>query len=158
MLSVGNKNMVPNYQYTGIARWTRGRSGIVNAETVEQPIGFSSPPEFHGEAGSWTPEHFLVAAAAGCFVTTFLAIAELSKFEYVAIEASATGTLEKAEGGFRFTRVMIRPELTIAHESDRERALRLLEKTERSCLVSRSLRSEVLLEPKVLVQTPVSAI
>jgi organic hydroperoxide reductase OsmC/OhrA len=105
----------------------------------------------------WTPEHFLIAAVAGCFVTTFIAIAEASKFEVLSLEVSAAGSLEKVERGFQFTRVTLRPVLTIARDSDRERALRLIDKTERSCLVARSLRSEVIVEPTVSVQAPVAA-
>jgi len=145
--------MNTGYQYTSQATWTSGRAGTVKAESADLPILFSAPPEFHGQPGLWTPEHFLIAAVAGCFVTTFIAIAELSKFEFVSLEASAVGLLEKGEGGFQFSRVTIRPVLTIANDSDRERALRLLEKAERSCLVSRSLRSEVLLEPTISVQS-----
>ena len=144
-------------EYKSTARWTKGRSGVVDAESVEQPIAFSAPVEFQGQSGMWTPEHFLVAAVAGCFVTTFIAIAELSKLEVVSLEASAAGVLEKVERGFQFTRVGIRPVLVIARDSDRERALRVLEKAERACLVARSLHSEVTVEPTVLVQSPVLA-
>jgi peroxiredoxin-like protein len=144
-------------EYKSTARWTKGRSGIADAESVQQPIAFSAPVEFQGQSGMWTPEHFLAAAVAGCFVTTFIAIAELSKVEVVSLEASAAGVLEKVERGFQFTRVVIRPVLVIGRESDRERALRVLEKTERACLVARSLRSEVTVEPTVLVQAPVLA-
>ena len=150
--------MNTTYQYASTASWTSGRAGIVKAETVDLPILFSAPPEFHGQSGLWTPEYFLIAAVAGCFVTTFIAIAELSKFDVVSLEVSAAGLLEKGEGGFQFTRVTIRPALTIARDSDRERALRLIEKAERSCLVSRSLRSEVVVEPTVLIQASVSVL
>jgi peroxiredoxin-like protein len=147
-----------SYEYTSTARWTTGRAGIADTESVEQPIAFSAPPEFQGQPGMWTPEHFLIAAVAGCFVTTFIAVTELSKFELLSLEVSAAGVLEKVERGFQFTRVTIRPVLTIARDSDRERALRLIEKAERSCLVARSLRSEVIVEPTVLVQAPVAAV
>jgi peroxiredoxin-like protein len=150
--------MNTSHQYTSTASWTAGRAGIVSADaSAELPIAFSAPPEFHGQAGLWTPEHFLVAAVAGCFVTTFIAIAELSKFELESLEVSATGSLEKGKGGFHFTRVTIRPVLTIARDAERERALRLLEKAERSCLVSRSLRSDLVVEATVLVGELVSA-
>jgi organic hydroperoxide reductase OsmC/OhrA len=94
-------------EYTSTARWTRGRGGIANAETAEQAIAFSSPVEFQGQPGMWTPEHFLIAAVAGCFVTTFISIAELSKFEVVSLEVSAVGELEKVERGLQFTRVVL---------------------------------------------------
>ncbi len=143
--------------YSSTATWTKRRSGIVDTEAVHLPIVFSAPVEFQGEPGAWTPEHFLAAAAAGCFLTTFMAIAELSKFEAIALKVTAEGVLEKVDRGFQFTRIVIRPELTIAHEADQERALRLLEKAERACLISRSLRSEVVLEPRVLLEAPVPA-
>jgi peroxiredoxin-like protein len=146
-----------SHEYKSAVRWTAGRNGVATAESVEQRITFSAPPEFHGEAGRWTPEHFLMAAAAGCFVTTFVAVAEASKFEMRSLEASATGVLEKGEGGFQFTRVTIRATLAIAREADRERATKLLEKAERACLVSRSLRSQVSLEATVNVQVPLAA-
>ncbi len=67
-------------QYVSTALWTKGRNGIAGAQGAEQTIGFSAPVEFQGRAGEWTPEHFLMAAVAGCFTTTFAAIAEFSKF------------------------------------------------------------------------------
>jgi peroxiredoxin-like protein len=147
----------PSHRYSATARWTTERRGVVKSESVAGLIEFSAPPEFQGEAGLWTPEHFLVAAVASCFVTTFRAIAEFSKFEPVALDVSAEGVVEKAEKGFRFTRVVLRPVLTIGTEADRERGLRLLEKAERSCLVSRSLQSELTLEPAVQVAAAVTA-
>lgn len=143
--------MNTSYSFASSARWTGERHGIVEGHGVEPPISFSAPPEFQGQAGTWTPEHFLTGAVATCFVTTFQAVAALSKFEANSLEVSAEGQVEKVEGGFRFTRVTVRPILTITNESDRERALRLLEKTERACLVSRSLQSQVVLEPQVLL-------
>jgi peroxiredoxin-like protein len=143
--------MSSGYDYKSTARWAADRRGLVNGEDIEQSIDFSAPPEFHGEPGLWTPEHFLVSAVATCFVTTFLAIAELSKLEPRSLEVAAEGTVEKAEGHFQFTRIIVRPVLAIDHESDRERAYRILEKAEHSCLVSRSLQSKVVMEPTVTV-------
>jgi len=143
--------MNTSYNFVSSARWTGGRQGVVEGHEVEPSIKFSAPPEFQGQAGIWTPEHFFTAAVATCFISTFQAIAEFSKFEARALEVSVEGQVEKTEGGFRFTRVTVRPVLTINHESDRERALRLLEKAEKACLVSRSLQSQIVLEPKVVL-------
>jgi organic hydroperoxide reductase OsmC/OhrA len=99
--------MSTSYQYSVKATWNSERTSSMKAESVDLPILFSAPPEFHGQSGLWTPEHFLIAAVAGCFVTTFIAIAELSKFDFLSLEASAIGLLEKGEGGFQFTRALI---------------------------------------------------
>jgi organic hydroperoxide reductase OsmC/OhrA len=44
------------------------------------------------------------------------------------------------------------PALTIEREEDRERAVRLLEKAERSCLVSRSIKCPVVMETEVRIR------
>jgi len=143
--------MNASYSFRASARWTTERRGTVEFESAAPPIDFSAPREFQGEAGLWTPEHFLLAAVSACFITTFRAVAQLSKFTAEALEVSVEGTMEKAEDGLRFTHIVLRPVLTIAAESERERAVRLLEKAERSCLISRSLRSEVRMEPVIEV-------
>jgi organic hydroperoxide reductase OsmC/OhrA len=169
------RNVMESYTYETTANWIGARKGIVHNSSISPPVAFSAPPEFQGEAGIWTPEHLLVAAVASCFITTFRAIAETSKFDAPALEVTVEGFVEKSElaylrlgeippltqgidgvankqsRGYSFTRVFVRPRLTVAKAADRERGLRLLEKAERSCLVSRSLRSEIILEPEVVV-------
>jgi peroxiredoxin-like protein len=149
--------MNTSYRFAANAAWTEGRHGVVSGDPRTVKLEFSAPPEFQGHAGFWTPEHFFLAAVATCFITTFRAIAEFSKFDVEALEVGVEGTVERGEGGFHFTRVVVRPLLTLHLEADRERALRLLEKAERSCLVSRSLRSEIVLEPTVVVPGTVAA-
>ncbi len=143
--------MQSSFRFESTAKSTSSRAGIVTGRGVEPPINFSAPPEFQGTAGIWSPEHFFTSAIATCFINTFQAIAAFSKFEALALEVSVEGEVEKGEGGYRFTRVTIRPTLTIASEEGRERGLRLLEKAEKACLVSRSLQSQILLEPQVVL-------
>ncbi len=150
--------MNTSFNFVSSARWTGGRNGVVTGHGVEPSISFSAPPEFQGQAGVWSPEYFLTSAVATCFITTFQAIAEFSKFNAQALEVSVEGQVEKAEGGFRFTRVTVGPVLTIDSEADRERGMRLLEKAGKACLVSRSLQSEIRLEPEILVATPATAV
>jgi peroxiredoxin-like protein len=149
--------MMPSYSFQVHAQWTGGRRGFAEGDPEIPRIHFAAPPQFQGESGFWTPEHFLVAAAASCFVTTFRAIAEISRFEPVGLEVAAEGTIDKGEGGFQFTRITLRPVLTVARETDQERGVRLLEKAERSCLVSRSLKAQILMEPQVHVAAPAMA-
>jgi peroxiredoxin-like protein len=137
--------------YTTVATRTAVRTGEVSGTPMIPLMVFSAPPEFKGKQGVWTPEHFFTAAIGTCFITTFEAIAELSKFTFEALAVSTEGLLEKGEGGYRFTKVYVRPQLTIANEADRDRALRLLEKAERACLISRSVSSEIVLQAEVVV-------
>ncbi len=144
--------MENQYIYRVNASSTRVRSGIAVAEKIQPSIAFSAPPEFQGEAGCWTPEHFFVAAVAGCFVSTFSGIANISKFEFLSLDLEVEGFIEKDQGGWRFTRVILHPRLKIRQEKDRERANRLLEKAEKTCLVARSLTSRISLEPEIAIE------
>ena len=82
-------------------------------------------------------------------------MAEASKFEFDGVEVETEGTIEKLESGFRFTKVVLKPTVSIHDEKDRECAGRLLEKAERVCLVSRSLACTIVLDPKIVVLSPV---
>jgi peroxiredoxin-like protein len=137
------------YQYETAARWTRKRRGVMECDEPVPPLEFSAPSEFQGDAGYWTPEHLLLGALASCFVTTFRAIVDLSRFEVVSLEVSASGELTNKEGGFQFAEIVLYPVLGIATEADRGRALRLLEKTEHACLVSRSLKTPIRMKPHI---------
>jgi peroxiredoxin-like protein len=149
--------MPTSYSYRTTSHWTEHKRGIVEAEGVPRTINFASPPEFGGEPGLWTPEHLLLAAVSTCYVATLRAVTEASKAEFHSLELTVEGTIEKQEGGFRFTRILFRPVVTIENEDDCERMGRLLEKAERVCLVSRSLACPIFLEPKIVVQEVVRA-
>lgn len=150
--------MERSYSYRLSAHWTMHKRGIVEAESIPRTINFAAPPEFGGEPGLWTPEHLLIAALSTCFVATFRAVAEASRLESGNLEVQTEGKIENLEGGFRFTKIVLRPTLTIQHEQQRERAARLLEKAERICLISRSLSCSIVLDPKIVVEAPVGAI
>jgi peroxiredoxin-like protein len=103
----------------------------------------SAPPkEFDGPGNQWSPEALLTAAVADCFVLGFRAIAAASRFAWVSLEARTEGTLDRVDGKMRFTRFDTHAKLHVHAGADVERAKKLLEKAELSCLVSNSLNSE----------------
>jgi peroxiredoxin-like protein len=141
--------MESQYSYTTEVEWTGERRGDLSAPHLPD-LEVDAPPEFKGHEGVWTPEHLFVAAVNSCFMTTFLAIAENSKLEFVSFSADAKGKLEKLEGqGFIMTEVVLRPKLLVSHARDLERAGRILEKAEKHCLISNSIKTETRLDPEV---------
>lgn len=149
--------MEKSYSYRVMTHWTAHKRGIVEGENIPRTINFAAPPEFGGEPGLWTPEHLLLSAVSTCFVATFRSIAEASKLEFVGMELPVEGTIEKQEGGFRFTKIVLKPVVVISSEDDRERTGRLLEKAERVCLVSRSLSCSIVLQASIVVAVPAHA-
>jgi peroxiredoxin-like protein len=141
--------MENQYGYSTEVAWTGERRGDLSAPRLPD-LAVDAPPEFKGHEGVWTPEHLFVAAVNSCFMTTFLAIAENSQLEFVSFSADAKGKLEKLEGqGFIMTEVVLRPKLLVSHARDVERAGRILEKAEKNCLISNSIKTETRLEPEV---------
>jgi peroxiredoxin-like protein len=144
--------------YPVSVRWTGGKQGIASAPDGLPDLAIGSPPQFGGPGGLWTPEHVFVGAAVACWMTTFLAVAELSKLEHGEVSASGEGFLEKGDDRrYAISRIVLRPRVTILREEERERALRLIQKAEDACLIARSMRATVELEPAVEVETPVGA-
>jgi peroxiredoxin-like protein len=98
------------------------------------------PPQFGGPGDQWSPETLLVAAAANCFILTFRAIATASKLEWRHLDCDAEGILSRAEGVTRFTELHLRARLVLPAGGDLEKAKRLVEKAEGSCLITASLK------------------
>ena len=113
------------------------------------PIPSASPVEFGGPGDRWSPETLLVAAVAGCFILSFRAIARASKLSWMSLKCEVDGTLERVEGGIKFTQFVVHATLDVPQDTNEERAHRLLEKAERSCLVTNSLSGETQLDAKV---------
>jgi organic hydroperoxide reductase OsmC/OhrA len=91
-----------------------------------------------------------VASVSACLMTTFRSIAEMSGLEVLAYSDSATGTLVRGDDRlFKMTEITLRPHVEIADPAMADRALRLLAKAEKVCLISRSIASTVHIEPSV---------
>ena len=145
--------METTHKYRVAATSTEVRSGLAVAVGIEPAIAFSAPPEFNGLAGRWTPEHFLVAAVASCFISTFSGMAFNSNFEFSSLELETEGIVAQDQAGWRFEQVVLRPRLMIAHEKDKERGNRLLHKAEKNCLVGRSLACPIIMEAALMIAT-----
>ena len=137
--------------YRVAAWWTSGRSGLAKTDSAPNAIHFTAPKEFGGLDGAWTPEELLLAALAGCFTTTLRTMAGSAQFDVTDLEVEANGTVRKSASGYVFSEIAIRPKLKITCSDEGERALDLLERAERLCLVSRAIGVPLRFEPKIEV-------
>ena len=147
----GANTMQEEHRYHVVAWWTSGRTGIAKADSAPNAIHFTAPPEFGGLEGRWTPEDLLLCAVASCFTATFHTIARYAKFEYTDLGVEAEAVVSRADSGYHFSEIVIRPSLTIAHVQERQRALELLQKAKALCLVSRALAIAQKFETRVEV-------
>jgi peroxiredoxin-like protein len=126
--------------------WKSERKGEASATGLPS-LEVATPPEFpKGHPGIWSPEHLYVASASVCLMTTFLAVAENSKLEFAHFQCKAKGKLEKVEGKFMITEIILEPKVQIKDEKERDRTEKILHKSESSCLISNSMKTKVSLE------------
>lgn len=130
--------------YNVDVKWKSDRKGEMSSPELSQNIEVATPPQFpKGMENIWSPEHLFTAAVSSCLMTTFLAIAENSKLDFVHFECSSKGKLEQIDGKFLMTEVILEPVVTIKNESEREKAEKVLQKSEANCLISNSVKSKI---------------
>lgn len=137
--------------YKTNVQWSVQRKGKLTSAGFPT-IEIATPPEFPGgHPGIWSPEHLFVGAAEICLMTTFLSIAEKSKLDFRNYTSEAEGVLEKADSGMQITHITIRPRIVVARRDDANKALKLIEKAQRYCLISNSMKTEVDIQPDIVL-------
>jgi peroxiredoxin-like protein len=140
------------HQYNLDLEWIGERKGVLSSPEFPSTIEVVTPPEFDkGIAGFWSPEHLFTAAVQSCFMTTFLAIADFSKLEIVKLSCKAKGILEKVDGKFFMTEIILEPTIQIAKEEDYEKTEKIILKAEKACLISNSIKSRVTVSSNVFI-------
>jgi len=136
-----------SYSYPTSVQWTGEKKGTMTV-AGKPSVEVATPPEFKGHEGIWSPEDLFVASVNSCIMTTFLAFADRAGLGYEKFESEAEGLLEFVDGRFLFTKIVVRPRVALRSGEDKGKAEEILQKAERNCLVSTSIRTEVILEPE----------
>ena len=127
-----------------------GATGYVTVSAAGLPNLAAAPPtEFDGPGDAWSPEQLLLAAVATCFAFTLRVVAQASRVDFISLELAVEGAVDRRDGKMCFSEIVLRPRLRVRAGTERDRALRVLEKAEKTCLVSASLATPIRLEPEV---------
>lgn len=116
-----------------------GREHEIQAEG-KPPLPGSSDPAFRGDPARWNPEELLVASLAACHMLWYLHLCAEAGVVVTDYVDRATGIMIEPRGGTaKFERVILRPLVTLAAGSDRERARQLHETAHRRCFIASSV-------------------
>jgi peroxiredoxin-like protein len=138
--------------YEVSVNWQADRKGVMSSPVLNSKIEVATPPQFpKGMEGIWSPEHLFVAAINSCLMTTFLSIAENSKLEFISFDSKASGKLEMIDGKYMMSEVTLMPIVTISNEEQKDRAERVLQKSEANCLISNSVKSAIVFKPEIKI-------
>lgn len=110
----------------------------------------SSDPAFRGDPTRWNPEELLVASLSACHQLWYLHLCADAGVVVTGYVDRAEGTmLEDAAGAGHFSRVVLRPVVTVAAGADVDRARALHHEAHALCYVARSVSFPVEHEPEV---------
>ncbi|WP_447976935.1 OsmC family protein [Candidatus Nitrospira bockiana] len=133
------------YTYRTSLKWTEAKKGTLSS-AGKPDLQVATPPEFKGHAGIWSPEDLFVASITVCIMSTFLAFAERAGLGFQGYESEGEGRVELVDGALQVTSVAVKVALRLAGAADADRAKELMEKAERHCLISRSVKSHISLD------------
>ncbi len=139
------------FTYKTSTSWTEGKSGTLASEG-KPVLKITSPPEFRGETGMWTPEDMFVGAVEVCHMATFLAFAAKKQIPILSYRSHANGVLEFVDGDYRFTRIVIFPTIVVASSTPEADVHSTLREAQRHCLVTNSIASIVEVNPTLIME------
>lgn len=144
--------MENQHKYEVDVEWTDERKGIISSPDLYQKIEIATPPDFpNGEPNIWSPEHLFVAAINSCVMNTFFAIADNSELNYENFKCNAIGIVEKIDEMYMVTEIKLKLILTITNAEDADKALRVIEMSEKNCLISNSVKTTIVIEPEIVI-------
>lgn len=162
--------MTTTHTYELALRWTgnrgAGTSGFRDYDRAHELLADgrpgilgSSDPSFRGDPGRWNPEQLLVASLAQCHMLWYLHLAAVAGVVVTAYADAPTGTMvEDADGRGRFTKVTLRPAVTVADPAMLPLAAQLHEQARATCFIARSVAFPVVHEPTAEVVEPTTVV
>jgi peroxiredoxin-like protein len=137
------------------ADWPGGRNseGYIEAGNLKTKI--SIPPEMDGPGVGTNPDEMLLGAAATCYIITLAAMIERANLPLKEMSLESEGIVDVTNGVFTYKKIIHRPTVSLANnasEQDYTLLRKLVQKAEKSCMISRAIQGnvELALEEKII--------
>ncbi len=149
------------FHYALTVDWTGAHQGPTTSYTAyardyvicapgKPEIAGSSDPAFRGDPGSYNPEELLLAALSACHMLWYLHLAAEAGIEVLAYRDRPKGEMAIDEqGGGRFVRACLAPQIVIAEKADKELAAALHEAAHAKCFIANSVNFPVDHRPRI---------
>jgi len=148
------------HRYRATVQWSGstglGYEGYDRAHEATSPpaptgLALSGDPTFGGDATRLNPEQLLLLAAASCQLLSFLAVAARARIDVIDYADAAEAVMPDDDPPTRITAITLRPRITLRAGPTEERVHHLIEVAHRECFIANSLRSEIVIEPTIVV-------
>ena len=128
------------------------RSHTISVEN-KVTIAASADPSFRGDKTKHNPEELFVASISTCHLLWYLHLCSDAGIVITEYTDRATGTMtETADGGGRFTEVVLHPAVTIIDEAMLEAATVLHHRANELCYIANSCNFPILHKPVIVVK------
>jgi peroxiredoxin-like protein len=128
------------------ADWPGGRNsdGYIDAGNLKTKI--SIPKEMDGPGVGTNPDEMLLGAAATCYIITLAAMIERANLPLKEMSLESEGIVDVTNGVFTYKKIIHRPTVSLtekATEKEYEVLRKLVQKAEKSCMISRAIQGNV---------------
>ena len=93
-------------------------------------------------------------AATSCHLLSFLAVAARARIDVRRYEDEGEGTMPEDDPPVRLTSIVLRPTIWVAAGPTEERIAHLVEVAHREGYVANSLRTDIRIEPTIIIEAP----
>ncbi len=137
------------------ANWPGGRNDVGTIDAGQLKTKVSIPPEMEGPGIGTNPDEMLLGAAATCYIITLAAMMERSGLAKERLEMESVGIVDVTNGIITYKEIIHKPHILLRSDAtDKEvaQALRLAEKAENACMISRAIRGNVVVKLDTKIQ------
>jgi peroxiredoxin-like protein len=137
------------------ASWPGLRNDIGTIDAGNLKTEISIPSEMDGPGIGTNPDEMLLGAAATCYIITLAAMMERSNLEKEALTMESVGVVDVTNSVITYKKIIHKPRIALkadATEKDESLALRLAEKAETSCMISRAIQGNVEVELETIIK------
>ncbi|RIJ67987.1 OsmC family protein [Rummeliibacillus sp. POC4] len=140
--------------FTLTASWPGGRNSVGEIASGQLQTKVSIPPEMDGPGVGTNPDEMLLGAAATCYIITLAAMLERANLETSKLTMTSEGLVDVTNGVFTYVKITHKPKIVIPStytEKQERQVVRLAEKAEKTCMISKAIRGNVELALKITI-------
>ncbi|ELK48972.1 OsmC family protein [Halobacillus sp. ACCC02827] len=128
------------------AEWPGGRNEVGHIDAGNLKTKISIPASMDGPEVGTNPDEMLLGAASTCYIISLAAMIERADLPLQEMDMDSEGIVDVTNGVFTYKTIIHRPRVVLKSGSDEKQLSklnRLVEKAEKSCMISRAIEGNV---------------
>lgn len=144
---------MPKHLFQSHITWPGGRNAIGDLQTAAGIEKISIPTTMAGPGIGANPDELLLAAASTCYTITLAALLERNQINTLDFQVDSEATVSVDKGVFKYEDILHKLRLQLEKEADYDKAYKLAEFAERSCMISKALQGNVSIRTQINLES-----